>query len=491
MADSAPVMIWVAGPDKLCTFFNQGWLNFTGSTMDQCLGNGWSAMVHPEDRETCVANFQTAFDARRRYQRECRLRGADGVYRWVLVSGIPRFEPNGAFVGYIGSCLDITDLKRAHQDDLTKQKLETVGTLAGGIAHDFNNLLGGVLACSELALSEVANGSSPAEELHRIRDASMRGAEIVRQLMVYAGQETEVLEPVDVSEIVKDMLELLKVSVSKHVRVETDLGAELRTVRANPSQIRQVVMNLFYNASEAIGDRDGVIRVTTTQVTPGPLVNSERTAEGTYVQLEVSDTGRGMTDEVQAKVFDPFFTTKATGSHGLGLTAVFGIVKRLHGTIRLSSEPARGTIFQVLLPSEESAVAPLGVLPLPERPLASRKLILFVDDEDSLRHALSEMLRKKGLSVLEASDGSAALDLIRARKDEIDVLLLDTTLPGVNSRKVYEEARRLRPDLPVIVTSAKTKGMAEASLATDVDRFIRKPFSISLLTEMVWKVLGS
>ena len=258
MADSAPVMIWVAGPDKLCTFFNQGWLSFTGRTMDQCLGSGWSEAVHPEDREHCIANYCSAFDARRRYQRECRLRGADGVYRWVLVTGIPRFEPTGVFVGYVGSCVDITDLKRAHEDDLTKQKLETVGALAGGIAHDFNNLLGGVLASSELALAALAEGSNPAEELHRIQDASIRGGEIVRQLMVYAGEEAEVLDAVDVSGIVKDMLELLKVSVSKHVKVETDFGTEMRAVRANPSQIRQVVMNLFYNASEAIGDRDGV-----------------------------------------------------------------------------------------------------------------------------------------------------------------------------------------------------------------------------------------
>ncbi len=494
MADSAPVMIWVAGPDKLCTFFNQGWLSFTGRTMSQCLGNGWSEAVHAEDRERCMTNYFSAFDARRRFQTECRLRGTDGVYRWVLARGVPRFEPNGVFVGYVGSCVDITDLKRAHEDDLTKQKLETVGALAGGIAHDFNNLLGGVLASSELALAALAEGSSPAEELHRIQDASIRGGEIVRQLMVYAGEEAEVLEAVDVSEIVKDMLELLKVSVSKHVKVDTDLGTGLRAVRANPSQIRQVVMNLFYNASEAIGDRDGVIRVTTAQVTASrdsSLVTHDRMAEGEYVGLKVSDTGRGMTAEVQARVFDPFFTTKPSGKHGLGLAAVSGIVRRLNGTIRLSSEPGKGTVFEILLPSVESAVAPLSVLPVAERPFASRKLILFVEDEEMLRQAISEMLHRKGLSVLEAGDGSSALDLIRKRIDEIDVLLLDTTLPGANSREVYQEARRLRPGLPVIVTSAKSKGVAEAALATDVEHFIRKPFSISLLTEMVWKILGS
>jgi two-component system, cell cycle sensor histidine kinase and response regulator CckA len=265
-------------------------------------------------------------------------------------------------------------------------------------------------------------------------------------------------------------------------------------VRANPSQIRQVVMNLFYNASEAIGDRDGVIRVTTAPVTLGPgssLVNFDRMAEGEYVRLEVSDTGRGMTLDVQARVFDPFFTTKTTGTHGLGLTTVSGIVRSLDGTIRLSSEPGRGTVFQVLLPSGEFAAAAPGSLPVPERPLASRKLILFVDDEDLLRRAVSELLHRKGLSVLQACDGSSALELIRTRKDDIDMLLLDTTLPGAHSREVYEEARRLRPDLPVIITSAKSKGVAEASLATEVEHFIRKPFSISLLTEKVWKILDS
>src|SRR5882762_11215898 len=152
---------------------------------------------------------------------------------------------------------------------LAKQKLESLGTLASGIAHDFNNLLGGVLAHSELALFELASGSAPEEELQKIRAVAIRGAEIVRQLMIYAGQESEVLELVDVSEIVEDMLELLKVSISKHAAVETDLGRNLPAVRANPGQLRQVVMNLITNASEAIGDRDGAIHVTTRRVTVG------------------------------------------------------------------------------------------------------------------------------------------------------------------------------------------------------------------------------
>ena len=186
---------------------------------------------------------------------------------------------------------------------------------------------------------------------------AIRGAEIVRQLMIYTGQETKVLELVDVSRIVEDMLELLKVSVSKHAAVETDLGRDLPPVLANPAQIRQIVMNLITNASEAIGDREGVIRVTTGRLTLGrdsPVASFESLAEGDYLQLEVSDTGRGMTAETQARVFDPFFTTKLTG-HGLGLAVVQGIVRSLNGTIRVVSALGEGTMFQVLLPCAEGA----------------------------------------------------------------------------------------------------------------------------------------
>jgi len=259
VADTAPVMIWVSGPDKLCTFFSKGWLEFTGRTMEQELGDGWVKGVHPDDVDRCIATYSASFDARHRFRMEYRLRRADGEYRWVLDDGIPRSEPGGVFVGYIGSCIDITEVKRSQEEALASQKLESVGQLARGIAHDFNNLLGGVLAHSDLALVELGSGSSPVEELQRIRDVAIRGAEIVRQLMIYTGQESEVFEPVDVSEIVEQMLELLKVSVSKHAALETDLGKDLPAVRANPAQLRRVVMNLITNASKAIGDRDGVM----------------------------------------------------------------------------------------------------------------------------------------------------------------------------------------------------------------------------------------
>jgi two-component system, cell cycle sensor histidine kinase and response regulator CckA len=215
--------------------------------------------------------------------------------RYFHTNLIPVRNDAGRIHRIVGCSMDFTDLKRSQEEAFARQKLESVGTLASGIAHDFNNLLGSVLAQADLALAEFDAGSSPNEELKGIREVAIRGSEIVRQLMIYAGTEAEVVGLVDVSRIIKEMLKLLKVSVSKHAVVETDLGKDLPPVRANATQLRQIVMNLVTNASDAIGDRDGVIRVTTGRLTVGP-------PEGDFVQLEVSDTGCGMSQEMQARV---------------------------------------------------------------------------------------------------------------------------------------------------------------------------------------------
>ena len=235
MADTAPLMVWVCGPDKGCTFVNRGWLSFTGRLLEQELGNGWTQGVHPDDLEFCFNTYASAFDERRAFQVEHRLRRADGEYRWVLGSGVPRFAPDGEFTGYVGNCTDITDLKRSQVESLARQKLESVGRLASGIAHDFNNLLGGVLAQADLAIAELADGAPPHEQLNNIRTVAIRGAGIVRQLMIYAGQETTVSEAVDVSRLIDDMMGLLHVVVSKHSVLKPNSAAVC--LRCGPTRL--------------------------------------------------------------------------------------------------------------------------------------------------------------------------------------------------------------------------------------------------------------
>ena len=489
IADTAPVMIWLSGPDKGMIFFNKVWLDFTGRTLQQEAGQGWTADIHPNDFERCVSEYVSYFDSRKNFHIEYRLRRADGEYRWMLCSGVPRYV-DGVFAGYIGSDVDITYVKRAQEEALVRQKLESMGLLASGVAHDFNNLLGGILASVELALTESAGIQPVEEELTRVKAASIRGAELVRQLMIYSGKESPQFEIADVSLLVAEMLDLLKATISKHAALKTDLGRGLPAVHASLAQIRQVIMNLVINASEAIGEQEGEIQISTSLVRITPQSSSGFGAEtdlpaDDYVQLEVSDTGVGMTPEVQAKIFDPFFTTKFAG-RGLGLAVTQGIVRRHRGAITLRPRD-HGTTFQVLLPctQEPAQQAPIAVSNSTIPALPPVGTILVVEDEELLRTAISKSLRKRGFSVIEAVDGSAAINLV-STEHSISTVLLDATLPGVGSRHVFDSMRRLRPDLKIVLTSAYSKDSVDESFAgLTVEHFIRKPFVIADLFEVL------
>jgi PAS domain S-box-containing protein len=288
---------------------------------------------------------------------ELRLRRPDqGWEKIISYSGALVESAIGERVMFV-SALDLTDQRKAEQSLRETEKLESLGTLASGIAHDFNNLLGAVLAQAELAAAGLAAGSRPDEELETIREIAIRGSDIVRQLMIYAGKEGDVFEFIDVSNTVQEMNGLLKSAISKRAALATDLSEHLPPIKARPAQIRQIVMNLVVNASDALKDTNGVIRITTQRVTLGLNdcgTTREGLAEGDYVQLEVSDTGSGMSREIQARIFDPFFSTKSAG-RGLGLPVIQGIVRSLGGAIRLKSEVGKGTTFQILLPSDGNA----------------------------------------------------------------------------------------------------------------------------------------
>ena len=420
----------------------------------------------------------------------------NGEIIWINLTTTLILDSDGKPLHGLGMVEDVTELKRTQEEGLARQKLESVGTLAGGIAHDFNNILGGVAAQAEVALAELDAGKSCTEELKAICGAAQRGSEIVRQLMIYAGKESEVVEWVDLSKIVEEMLALLKVSVSKHAVMNADLGQDLPATRASAAQLRQIVMNLITNASDAIGDRDGVIRVVTRRLTLGTdsATVSESLSEGDYLVLEVSDTGSGMSRETQDRVFDPFFTTKAVG-RGLGLAVVSGIVRGLGGAIRLTSELGKGTWFQILLPCAQTtgeatfhSMSTIEELADPSRHAA----ILVVEDEDVLRQAIAKALRMNGFDVFEAADGSLAIDLLRANGSKIDAILLDMTIPGASSREVLAEAANVRPDIRVVLTSAYGQEMfSGATAGPQISNFIRKPFQLADLVKTLRSAMAS
>ena len=406
---------------------------------------------------------------------------------------IPMRNGTGRIQRIVGACIDTTDFKRTQQEALARQKLESLGVLAGGIAHDFNNLLGGILAQAELGETELAAGLPPGQELQAIKNVAIRAGEMVRELMIYSGQDEARLEPLDLSRLVEEMLELVKISISKHAKLAVDLPKNLPAVRGNAVQIRQIVINLITNASEALGDKQGVISVTVAKVESGQdalAVRQPGSSEGGQLRLEVCDTGCGMTGETLAKIFDPFFTTKVSG-RGLGLAAVQGIIRSHDGTINVVSAPGQGSRFEVLLPCIAQPARNTTDIPVPA---SAREFggvagtVLVVEDEEILRLAVSKMLRKERFSVIEAGDGTTGANLFQINEPSIDVVLLDVTLPGMSGRDVLKEMRRIRPDVRVVLTTAFNKDNALSSIEEQHPwGYVRKPYQFRDLIGLLRK----
>jgi PAS domain S-box-containing protein len=349
--EEGPLGMTLQGRDYHFLKVNSALCRMVGYSEAELIQKSFADITHPDDLQ---ADLELADRLFRRempfYRVQKRYLRKDKEIIWVNLTKSMIADNDGTPLYVITMVEDITDFKRSESEALARQKLESLGTLASGIAHDFNNLLSAIRAQAELAQSELDAGSPCAEELKSIRDTTMRASEIVRELLIYTGKETQLVELVSLTEIVSEMLPLLKISMSKHVLLTADLGQDLPVVHASSAQLRQVLMNLIINASDAIGDRDGMIRVITRHVNPrvGAVSVDEASPDGEYLVLEVSDTGCGMSPETQAKVFEPFFTTKSKG-RGLGLAIVSGIVRGLGGKIHVASEQEKGTTFQVLL----------------------------------------------------------------------------------------------------------------------------------------------
>jgi PAS domain S-box-containing protein len=486
--EEGPLGLALVGKDYRFLNANAALCQMLGYQEDELIQKTFADITHPDDVRADIEFAERLF--RREipfYRIQKRYLKKTGEILWINLTASIIADANGEPIHGMAMIEDVTEIKRTQDEMLFRQKLESLGTLAGGIAHDFNNLLGAIEAQAELAATELDAGSSCKEELKTIREGAMRGSEIVRQLLIYAGKEDAVAGLVDLSSTAAEMLSLMKVSVTKHAVIRTDLAANLPAIRANAAQLRQIVMNLVTNASDAIGDRDGVIRLTTRRVAAAE--ESDANLSGTpanqdCVQLEVSDTGCGMSSETQAKIFDPFFTTKSPG-RGLGLAVVQGIVRSLGGSIRLTSEPGQGTTFRISLPCVETAAeASSEMNPGNEKlPAASQcGAILVVEDEGDLRRPMVKMLRKSGFEIFEAGDGSSAIELLHAHRDKIDVILLDMTIPGASSHEVVAEAAIVRPDIRVILTSAYSREMIESTKGLpQVRAFIRKPFQLGEL----------
>jgi len=384
--------------------------------------------------------------------------------------------------------------RRIESQMLQTQKLESLGLLAGGIAHDFNNLLTGIIGHTSLALLDLPPNHQLQPHLTAIDQAAQRAAELCNQLLVYAGRGQRSLEMVDLSTLVREMSDILRLPTnrSSQVTVHYELDSNLPPVVVEASQIRQIVLNLLTNAIEAIGERVGTVTLRTSVVTLTATdlrrLNLMPTIPpGEYVTLTVSDTGIGMDEATQRRIFDPFFSTKPKG-HGLGLAAVQGIVRRHQGAIQVNSAPGLGSTFTVYLPATRKAISPASK---PQSmPVILRGIALIVDDEAAIRTTLSRILERAGMVTLEAANGHGALTLLTETALGIDIAVVDLAMPGMNGLELLAAIRQRYPKLPVLLMSGNPGQVTDDSLPLDqYTDFIPKPYRSQDLLEKISHLL--
>jgi len=369
------------------------------------------------------------------------------------------------------------------------QKLESIGVLAGGIAHDFNNLLHVVLGNADIALSNLNTGSLAREPLEEVVRATLRAADLTRQLLAYSGKGAFVVRHLDLSTEVREMATLLRTSISKQATLAWELASDLPAISADPTQIRQVVMNLITNASDALGEGGGTITLCTgvadlkelEQQRFGRPPHGEDPPEGgpgPLVYLEIGDTGQGMSPDTLSRIFDPFFSTKFSG-RGLGLAAVMGIVRSHHGFIRIRTELGKGTAFRVLFPAVGGA-APKFQKPSSERSeWRGSGTILVVEDEEGVREVAERMLQDIGFETVGAEDGRHALDLMEEVGDRVTAVLLDLSMPRMGGAETFRRLREMKPDLPILMMSGYTEQVVAPQFSNSgpgTTGFLQKPF---------------
>ena len=376
------------------------------------------------------------------------------------------------------------------------QKLESLGLLAGGVAHDFNNLLTGILGNASLVLEAIRPDPPTRMMLEDIIQAAERAADLTRQLLAYAGKGKFVIEPVDASALVRDISGLIRTSVPRTVDLVLDLDRALPDIEGDASQIQQLVMNLILNAVEATGARPGVVRVATgaREIRAGDAIDTlrpEPPAPGSYVSIEVKDTGCGMSPEVKAHIFDPFFTTKFTG-RGLGLSAALGIVRGHGGAIGVESREREGSTFTVLLPAlGQPAVRKPSPAALEAPALGTTAgVVLIIDDEEVVRRAARASLEHYGFTVFEAADGHDGADLFSRLHDRLSAVLLDLTMPRMDGYEVWRYIRRLRPDMKIVISSGFEESDAMTRFSSEPELyFIKKPYTAASLVRKIQKVV--
>ena len=500
----APIVLFAADRDGIITLSQGRGLELLGEAPGQTVGQNIFELWAPYPG--AVERLRQAFDGA-----EVAWVSDDPPYFDSYL--VPIRDASGQVRGVLGIGVDITDRVRVEAERreldrrlLETQKLESLGMLAGGIAHDFNNLLQSILGNVESALDEGAPSDPVRESLTRVRMITRRGADLTRQLLAYAGTGPWSVEVLDLNAVVRDGIEILKVSATRAISLTVRLAGEVLPVEGDATQIQQMLINLVMNAADAIEGPEGAIVVTTGQHVfdaadlAEPDLVIAPPAAGDYATLTVSDTGPGMDAATRARIFEPFFTTKATG-RGLGLAAVQGILRGHGGGVGLTTAPAQGTTFTVYLPITTKPIAsrpehaePAPVLSTPRAAAPTRwtgsGTVLVVDDDTAVRDAAARNLRRLGFTTMSASNGRAAIDVFQAHREEITCVLIDRMMPKMDGVTAAHELRSAAPDLCIIMMTGYNEAEVVAAIEPGLmNSILYKPFTVEQLREELRRCL--
>ncbi|PAX08245.1 PAS domain-containing hybrid sensor histidine kinase/response regulator [Sphingomonas lenta] len=517
LADTVPALMWVIDENGLPLFANRWFLTLFGWTEDEVRARGLITIIHPDDRDRELLRRAEAFAAREPWSHEVRVVDKTGETRWLRTEARPRFI-GGRFAGYVGVGIEVTDAhlaaealesrvaartaelaeannrltaqigerERVEQTLHQMQRLEAVGQLTSGVAHDFNNLLTVVVGNTGLVERAARAADLDARTLQRlenIRVAAERGAALTQQLLAFSRRQRLATRVIDLNETVARMRPLFEGAIGNAITVDLGLEDGLWPALVDPTQIELVILNLAINARDAMAV-GGTVTIRTANVVRPEPTRPEHPPAGEHVMVAVADTGTGMSPDVLNRVFEPFFTTKPVGKgSGLGLAQVFGFAKQSGGGVLIESREGEGTDVCVFLPRAEAAPAPA---PRPGDAAAdadlSRTVVLVVDDDDAVRGVTADMIAGMGATVAEASSGDAALAVLRGRSD-VDLILADFAMPGMNGAELARRAAELRPDVPLLMLT----GYADLSAIADVpaDAVVQKPVTAEALRERV------
>jgi two-component system, cell cycle sensor histidine kinase and response regulator CckA len=474
--------------NKLFRFVNKRFCEIYGYKYDELVDKlGPKDFVLPEDLPLIKEEMKKIKEAGETARFDFRIRNKSNEIRSIKATG--SFITYQGYLSFIGTLLDMSKEKILEEQLLQSQKLETVGRLAGGIAHDFNNMLGVILGNTQLAKLHSSPENKIYEYCSTIEKATSRAADFVKQLLAFSSRQVLELKVVDLEEVLVSFAKMIQRVIGEHIDMNMIISPGLPKIRADITQINQVLLNLVVNARDAMSG-GGKLTVETYVA----HISQEYTsfypdlAPGDYIVLSVTDTGSGIPRNIVNKIYEPFFTTKVGGS-GLGLSVVYGIVKQHNGFINVYSEPGKGTTFKIYIPSINDAGAEGE--DLTERTIeGGRETILIVEDDEDMRKIISEILQSLGYNIIIASDGEEGLDVFTERYDEIDFVILDVVMPKLSGREVYERIKKIKPEVAsLFVTGYSLNGSHTDFILKEGIEVLQKPYSFEDIAIKIREIL--